>query len=239
MEWGFFSYLAELLAAGGFTVVRFNFTGSGMRPGDELVTDRESFRTATFSRDLEELLALLEALAAVVAPERVDPRRIGLFGHSRGGGTALLAAAHAEWRGRLAALVTWAAVSTFDRLNEDDKRLWRRQGWIPVVNARTGQELQLHHVVLDDLESHSDELDLLTAASRRRAPWLIVHGLQDESVPAREADDLWQRARSPARRLLIQGASHTFGARHPFAGPTPELMGAVNATQAWFLRRME
>ena len=45
MEWGFFPALAELLSKRGFTVVRFNFTGNGMQPGDELVTDLEAFQT--------------------------------------------------------------------------------------------------------------------------------------------------------------------------------------------------
>ncbi|NJL27884.1 MAG: hypothetical protein HC897_08290, partial [Thermoanaerobaculia bacterium] len=32
-EWGFFPPLATLLAERGFTVVRFNYSGSGMKPG--------------------------------------------------------------------------------------------------------------------------------------------------------------------------------------------------------------
>ncbi|HSK78002.1 MAG TPA: alpha/beta hydrolase, partial [Thermoanaerobaculia bacterium] len=38
MEWGFFPHLATLLAERGMTVIRFNLSGTGMRPGDELVT---------------------------------------------------------------------------------------------------------------------------------------------------------------------------------------------------------
>jgi len=36
--------------------------------------------------------------------------------------------------------------------------------------------------------------------------------------------------------ILIPGANHTFGARHPFAGPTPQLIQAMNATQGWLRR---
>ena len=105
MEWGFFPALAELLSKRGFTVVRFNFTGNGMQPGDELVTDLEAFQTATFSQDLEDLLSLLSALGVSVAEGLVDIERLGLFGHSRGGGTAILAAAQPDWVHRLGALV--------------------------------------------------------------------------------------------------------------------------------------
>jgi pimeloyl-ACP methyl ester carboxylesterase len=234
MEWGFFPCLAELLSERGFTVLRFNFTGSGMRPGDERVTDLEAFASAKFTRDLDELLQLMEQLGRSFATEVVDPERIALFGHSRGGGTALLAAAAEGWIRRVRALVTWAAVNTFDRVQAEDKTLWNQQGWLPVVNARTGQELRLDRSVLSDLETHRAELDLVSASARRRAPWLVIHGERDESVPIEEAHRLVERAASPHRLLVVPDADHTFGARHPFDGPTPQLIAAINATQAWF-----
>jgi len=150
MEWGFFPSLAELLGDRGFTVVRFNFSGNGMQPGDERVTDLAAFATATFSQDLEDLQALLSALGDSVAPGIVDHGKIGLFGHSRGGGTAILAAALTDWRDKLEALVTWSAVSTFDRLDDVQKLAWRQKGSTPMVNARTGQELPLDRIVLDE-----------------------------------------------------------------------------------------
>lgn len=234
MEWGFFPALAELLSERGLTVVRFNFTGNGMQPGDELVTNLEAFRTATFSQDLEDLLILLSALGESVAEGLVDARRLGLFGHSRGGGTAIVAAAHADWSDRLRALVTWSAVSTFDRLDTAAKLVWRQQGATPILNARTGQELLLDRIVLDDLERHRDELDILAAASRRLAPWLLIHGEEDETVPVAEARSLAEHAAGEGVLLEIPAASHTFGATHPFAGPTPQLIEALNATQSWF-----
>src|SRR3954449_11529598 len=93
MEWGFFPALAALLAERGFVAIRFNLSGTGMLPGDERVTDPDAFRANTYSRELADLTAVLDATAAgAIAPGRVDRGRIGLFGHSRGGGIALLAA---------------------------------------------------------------------------------------------------------------------------------------------------
>jgi len=238
MEWGFFPALAHLLGERGLTVVRFNFSGNGMQPGDELVTDPAAFANATFSQDLEDLLALLAALGQEVAPGLVDRQRIGLFGHSRGGGTAILAAADPDWVDRLAALVTWSAVSTFDRLDDAQKLVWRQQGSLPVVNARTGQELTLDPFVLDDLERRREELEILAAANRRQAPWLLVHGDDDETVPVAEARTLAEHAAGQGVLLEIPGASHTFGATHPFAGPSPHLIEALNSTQRWFRQHL-
>jgi len=234
MEWGFFPALAELFAERGFTVVRFNFTGNGMRPGDELVTNLEGFATATFSQDLDDLLSLLSALGDSVAEGLVDDQRLGLFGHSRGGGTAILAAAHPDWQHRIKALVTWSAVSTFDRLGDAEKLAWRQKGSVAIVNGRTGQELPLDRIVLDDLEKHRQDLDILAAAGRRIAPWLLIHGSTDETVPVAEARLLAESAAGTGCLLEIPEASHTFGATHPLAGPNPHLIEACNATQSWY-----
>lgn len=238
MEWGFFPYLAHLLAERGFVAVRFNLTGSGMEPGEELVTKPLDFRNATFSQDIAELQSLLEAVSTNLEPDRIDPARLGLLGHSRGGGTALLAASREPWRSRLEALVTWAGVSSFDRLSEDEKQYWREKGEVPVVNARTGQELAIDVQVLRDLETHGADLDPLRAAATLAAPWLIVHGNNDETVPVDEARLLADKAPPPSELLIVEGGSHTFGAQHPFAGPTPQLIEALNGTQRWFRRHL-
>lgn len=238
MEWGFFPHLATLLAERGFAVVRFNVSGTGMRPGDELVTDLQAFRENTCSRELGELLAVLAATGETIAPGRVDRDRLGLFGHSRGGANALLASARSPWRERVKALVTWAAIADVDRFTPEQKEDWRRQGELPVVNARTGQRLALGPGMLADIEGRRAGLDLLAAAAERRAPWLLVHGTDDESVPMAEAHRLAERAAGDTELVLVPGASHTFGSRHPFAGPTPHLVQALNATQRWFRRRL-
>lgn len=237
LEWGFFPPLAELLAARGFAVVRFDFAGSGMRPGDELVTDLAAFRDDTPSRALAELLTVLEALPAL-APGEVAAGRVGLFGHSRGGGTALLAAAHPSTRDRVGALVTWSSIGTFDRFSPEERRAWRATGELPLVNTRTGQPLAMGVGFLDDVEAHREALDLEAAAARRTAPWLLVHGTGDASVPYRESERLAAAATGEHELRLVPGADHGFGAKHPFASPTRDLVTAMNATQTWYRRHL-
>lgn len=239
MEWGFHPYLADLLAARGITVVRFNFRSSGMQPGDELVTDEEAFARRTVGEDVADIHALLDGLAGgELAADHVDGDRLALLGHSRGGGAAILAAAAEPWRERLKALVTWAAVGTFERVSEEDKARWRQVGALPVVNARTNQALRLDVSLLEDGEARREEYALEAAAERRTAPWLLLHGAEDETVPVAEAESLAAAAGGTFEKHVIAAGNHTFGAQHPFVGPTPELIEAMNATQSWLRRHL-
>jgi dienelactone hydrolase len=236
-DWGFFPHLAQRIARAGITAVTFNFSGSGVGPDGERFSEPERFARATFTgdaADLEQVVATL--LAGALAPELAPPRGLGLFGHSRGGAAAIL---HAARHPNCRALVTWAAIADVMRWDQATIRRWRAEGKLEVVNTRTGEILPLHTNVLDDVEANRDRLDLTAAAARVAAPWLIVHGEADESVPVADAEILYGAARHDAMNLLkIRSGTHTFGARHPWGGSTRELDEAMDATVAWFSRHL-
>ena len=236
MEWAFLPPLAALLAERGLAVVRFDFAGSGMRPGEDRVSDLDAFRDATIAHELEDLETVLVALERVLGAGRIDCRRLALFGHSRGGAVALLTAARERWSESVRALVTWAAVATLDRWNDEEKLRWRATGTLTITNSRTGQELPLGTALLDDVERHRDAYDLSAAAARRRAPWLLLHGTEDATVPLAEAETLAATAARPAELAQVAGANHAFCVRHPFRTPNPALTDALERTQRWLLR---
>jgi len=230
-DWGMFPALADRLANAGFTAVSPNLSGSGVDDAGDF-TWPERFGHNTFSGELKDLEIVLEALSAgALGVPR--PSRIGVVGHSRGGGISILLAARQR---RMEALVTWAAISTVRRWpDEAEQARWRERGKIDVVNARTGQVLPLYTDVLDDVESNrAGALDILAAAARLRAPWLIVHGSADPSVAVTEGERLAQAANPGTSRFLrIEGAEHTFGAVHPWKGSTPALDLTMKETVGW------
>ncbi|HYN42111.1 MAG TPA: dienelactone hydrolase family protein, partial [Thermoanaerobaculia bacterium] len=227
-DWGFHPWLGERLAAAGLAALHFNFSRNGVRTPDGDIEDLDAFRKNTLSIEREDLDTVLDAVLAGRFDAPLDPSRLGLMGHSRGGGIALLGAAE---RLEVKALVTWAAVSHFDRIADQATLAeWRRSGVYEVLNARTGQILPMGLDFLDDILGNRARLDLLAAARRLRSPWLVVHGSADETVPFAEAEELVAACGGRCRLAAIDGAGHTFGAVHPFAGPTPHLEAAAAAT---------
>lgn len=227
-DWGMFPPFADRLARAGFTAITFNLSGSGVDDqGNFSRVDR--FGRNTFSAELDDLDGVLTALSSGelgVAP----PSSIGLVGHSRGGGVAILQTARDD---RIGALVTWAAISTVTRWRDDVVQRWRSTGVYAERNARTGQELPMTTAVLDDVERNAALLDIRSAASRVNVPWLLVHGDADESVLPVESERLREAASESTRYLMVEGGSHTFGAAHPWQGESPQLRQVIDASLGW------
>ena len=231
MDWGFFPDMARRIVESGLAAVRFNVSGSGVGEDLESFGDLGAFERNTLSREIEDV-ARVRAWIRGGGATGLDPDRNAWIGHSRGGGMALLHAAEArECRG----IVTWAAVSTFDRFDPEAKALAREKGHLPIWNARTGQEMRVGLAALEDLERNRRRFDLLAACRRVAAPVLLVHGELDETVPAVESEILASALGPTIATLLpIGGTGHTFGVRHPMETTTEAWEAVASAT----LRRL-
>jgi dienelactone hydrolase len=229
-DWGLWPSFAERIARAGFSMVSFNLSGSGVDDSGDFVFP-ERFGHNTFSAELQDLRRVVDALAAGdlgVAPS--GP--VGLLGHSRGGGIAVL---HTAGDPRIRALVTWAGIATVERWPGDQRAAWRAAGTMPIANARTGQVLALYPDVLDDVEAHGHALDIEAAARRIAVPWLIVHGTGDEAVALAEAERLASAGPPATTRFMpVPGAGHTFGAAHPWRGPGAETERVMDETLSFF-----
>jgi alpha-beta hydrolase superfamily lysophospholipase len=228
-DWGFFPPAAERLARAGFTAVAFDFSGSGVERGEFVHADR--FGRNTFRAEIDDLAAVLGALARGdlgVAP----PSTVGLLAHSRGAASALANAGRTEVR----ALVTWAAIGSVLRWDAATRARWRADGRLDVVNARTGQVIPVGLGLLDEIErEHAGGLDLERLAADVAVPWLIVHGIADESVSFLDSELLAEANGRPTTKLLaIEGAGHTFDVVHPWQGAPPPFDPVLSQSLAWF-----
>lgn len=230
-HWGFFPYLARTLAENGLRAISFDFSGSGIGRDRESFTEAGAFAGNTLSRDLEDM----DNLVDYVRRRGLIGEKFGLFGHSRGGGTAILFAAAPD--SDVASLVTWSAISYPNRWSSEEMLTWRKRGYAEITNSRTGQIMRLDTSLLDDVEQHGmTKLNIEGAAGRIKVPWLIVHGTGDDTVPSSEAERLHSLSPGVSTLRLIEGANHGFDATHPLTETPPVLEKVVRETVKFFVR---
>jgi dienelactone hydrolase len=219
-DWGGFPYMMEKLSDAGFAALSFNFTFNGVSEANPTEFERlDLFAQNTFSRELDDLNAVIDYFETCSELYYTDSSRIAVIGHSRGGGIAIIKASNDR---RIKCLITLSAVSNFARYSEHVKKIWREKGYIEVENQRTGQIMRINVTLLDDIESNSEKLDILAKAGKLNKPYLIIHGAEDLSVGADEAKKIFDVSdKSETGLVIIPNTGHTFGVVHPFAGTTP------------------
>jgi pimeloyl-ACP methyl ester carboxylesterase len=217
-DWGFFPPLCERLAARGRALAVFDFShnGVGERPGE---FDRlDLFARQTLSRHVQDLGTVLDFLDGADITREANlqrARHFNVVGHSFGGAVAVLRAAEDA---RITQVTTLNGVAELQRFTPEQAAEGRRTGKIAVKNQRTGQDMPLDVGFLDDAARH----DLEGAATQIFVPALVIQGEADPGVTPAEGRQLNEWI--PGSRLvLVPGADHVFGAKHPFAGWTPAL----------------
>ncbi|MDX1670755.1 MAG: alpha/beta fold hydrolase [Balneolaceae bacterium] len=217
-DWGPFPDACEAIAREGFGVVAFNFSLNGVGESMTEFDQLELFARETLSQDLDDVGRVIEALkTGNIATGKVELNtdEIGILGHSRGGQTAVAAA---DEYPEIACLVTWSAVADYNaRWSSEMVKDWETEGYTEIKNARTGQVMPLKRVVYDDAREHADRVIALNRVENLYIPSLFIHAREDESVPYREAEKLYQACPSSDKELkLIPDTGHTFGGAHPF-----------------------
>ncbi|MBK1680622.1 alpha/beta hydrolase [Rhodocyclus tenuis] len=153
-------------------------------------SDGDSFSSLPrFAEDMESALSWLQARADV------DSRRIALIGHSVGAAAALLLAAR---RKDIAAVVSIAAFAHPETLM---RRYLAAKG-VPFVPFGWYVLQYVQHVI----GHRFADIAPLRSITRLNCPVLLVHGLDDETVPAEEARLL--HARQSGSELLLIAGSH-------------------------------
>lgn len=232
-DWGFVPYVAQSFVDQGFSFVAFNFSHNGIGTDMEHFTEEVQFFHNTYSLEVSELREMISLCASGDLDGIEADRTVGLLGHSRGGGVALLAGQSTP---EVQAITTWAAISTVDRYEKRTYDLWRKSGHLEIKNSRTGQVLNMGLDMLEDIRKNAKaSLNIQLATKHLGKPLLLVHGTEDKAVPFYEAEMLNIYADVDRSHMqLIPGAGHTFGATHPFTGTTPMLEEAIKNTVNFF-----
>lgn len=235
-----FREIANALAGCGIATLRLDDRGVGASAGDANAATAED--TAADGH---------AALRFLRARSDIDPRRIGLVGHSYGGEIAPMVAAEDP---AVAALVLLAGPARPFRETmryqlryriENDPAIAAADRYAALAEAMRQQEANVAASTEAWRRSIQDR-DPLPTARRLRMPVLILHGLTDRAVDPEDARMLERAIRENGNRRverrLFPGVNHHFqrdpiGAREGYDRlPTQELAPEVLAALCSWLR---
>ena len=237
-DWGFVPPTGKYFETQGFRFLAMNFSHNGIGDDPLAFTELDKFRDNTFSLEVEEAVAVVNAFAEGRLFQVPEGSRMGLLGHSRGGGIALLAGAQLE---AVSAVCTWAAVSTFKRYPDEVIERWKKDGVLEVKNSRTGQVMELGWNLHADLMKNIEEgLNIERAVREMGKPVSVLHGTEDLAVGVQDGRNIAEWAGENLDGLhILEGAGHTFGARHPFSGGDHFMDAVWGHTLDFFKRHLK
>ncbi len=213
MDWGAWHLVRDFYNQAGYDFCRFNLSHNGTSIDQPTVfVDLEAFGQNTYAFEVFDTLSLINQLEAT----HRTWERIHLIGHSRGGGTAILASQHWSFQSALGKVCTWAGICDIARRFPTGAELldWEKTGTRFIKNGRTNQNLPQQYGLYTDFLANREKLDILKAAQLLAEKLHVFHGDQDLSVPLTEAYEL--AGVSGAAVMEIAGADHVFGATHPW-----------------------
>jgi fermentation-respiration switch protein FrsA (DUF1100 family) len=201
-RWACVPYCQRLLEQ-GYDIFTFEPRGQGesvAQPGYEplqWITDHEV-------RDMNAAVAYLKS-----RPD-ADPRGIGFFGVSKGGGAGLLASARDPY---VRCFVTDGIFATYTTMVPYMRKwiaLYSTRFWLQAI-LPSWYYGRVARACLKRLERmrHCRFLDLEPALARLAPrPLLMIHGGADTYIKPEMARTLFQRARQPKEFWLVEGAKH-------------------------------
>ncbi|MDC0204507.1 alpha/beta hydrolase [Flavobacteriales bacterium] len=215
-DWGPFNKIAAYFAQQDFVFVKFNFSYNGTTPSSPVdFKDLKAFGENNFCKELDDLSLVLDWIKTCdILKEEIDKSNISLFGHSRGGGIAILKTAEDK---HIVKIISWASPANFFKTLPTGAKLekWRHKNVAYIFNGRTKQNMPLYFQFYENCKANNQRLNIKNAVSKMLIPHLVVHGSEDPTVLLSEAENI--KKWNPNTNLhIIKGANHVLGGFHPY-----------------------
>jgi pimeloyl-ACP methyl ester carboxylesterase len=146
--------------------------------------------------------AVVSHVASLVERVPVD-RAVVLLGSSFGGFVAVHAFDRLSDidRARVRGMMLMAPVfypwhHTVGLLTPEIERVWRAQGFFPLIESASGDEVEVHYQFVDELRGYCSDAVSLSV------PTLIVHGTRDETVSHEQSVEFAKKRNLPRVVLL-------------------------------------
>ena len=184
--------LEKLFNEKNIATFRFDFFGHGESAG--------KFEDITVTEGMSDILHAITFL------KKEGYKKIGLFGSSYGGFTAILAASQTN---DLFILELKCPVSDYFRklmakLTKTEAEEWKKKGWTYYVSS-DGRKHKLNYSFFAD--SNNDKG--YEAAQKIKIPTLIIHGNADTVVPLEQSKKLAANIKN-SKIIILHGCGHHF-----------------------------
>jgi len=214
-DWGPFNKIATHFAQEDIVFVKFNFSFNGTTIANPLdFDDLKAFGNNNFCKELDDLSLVLDWIEGSNELKREINSNISLFGHSRGGGIAMLKTVEDR---RVAKIISWASPANFLRTLPKGEKLekWRSSNVAYIYNGRTKQNMPLYFQFYENCKDNTKRLDIQDAVTKMSIPHLVVHGSEDPTVSLSAAENIksWN---TDTKLHIIEGANHVLGGFHPY-----------------------
>lgn len=177
--------LAAPLHAAGYSLLLVDARCHGRSDGDSFAS------LPRFAEDIE------AAIGWLAGRPGIDPLALGVIGHSVGAGAALLAASRQPAIRAVVSLAAFAHPAVM-------MRRWLAGMHIPFWPLGAYILAYVQRVI----GYRFDDIAPCTTIARLTCPTLIVHGLDDDTVPVAEARQIYAARTSEAVELLLVPGSH-------------------------------
>lgn len=177
--------LAKPLHLAGYTLLFFDARSHGRSDGDSFAS------LPRFAEDLGHAVDWLQQQAGV------DANRVGIIGHSVGAGAALLLASRRKDLGAVVSLAAFAHPSAV-------MRRWLMLKRIPYLPLGAYVLYYIQRVI----GCRFDTIAPCHTIRQANCPVLLAHGIEDETVPVSEAQEIYANRRDAQVRLLLMPGNH-------------------------------
>jgi len=192
--------LSSALEHAGFVALRFDFTNEV----------GESFGKLENIKFSDHLADLKSAVDYISKQKNVDPKKIGLVGHSLGG---QLVIHYAPTDKRIKAIVGLAGSyirgkgkTSLEKKALEQRKVAKETGYFYIYSGRTKKRYKIKIDFYIDLIKH----DTPSQAKKIKVPTMLLHGLKDSSVHISSSKTIYKLLKQPKKLIEIKGAPHTW-----------------------------
>ena len=184
-------HISRALAAEGFAVLSFDFTGLGESEGE--------FADTSFTSNVDDVVAAAGFLAETHGAPTV------LIGHSLGGAAVMAAASRIPSATAVVTIAAPASLGHLAEILEPARAEIERSGAAEILLA--GRRIRIGRALIDDL----DEVGMHEAIAGLGRALLVMHSPADAVVGIDNASVIFRAAKHPKSFVSLDRADHLLG----------------------------